>query len=70
VLRQNTGDKVTVIGAGVTLHEALKAAETLKPEGIGITVIDATASSRWAGGHQICRAKNEPYRYHRRRPLP
>jgi len=24
VLRQNTGDKVTVIGAGVTLHEALK----------------------------------------------
>jgi transketolase len=40
VLRQNAGDKVTVAAAGVTLHEALKAAETLKAEGIGITVID------------------------------
>ncbi len=41
VLRQNAGDKVTVIAAGVTLYEALKAADTLKGEGIGITVIDA-----------------------------
>ena len=41
VLRQNAGDKVTVVGAGVTLHEALKAADALKAEGIGITVIDA-----------------------------
>jgi transketolase len=41
VLRQNAGDKVTVAAAGVTLHEALKAAEALKAEGIGITVIDA-----------------------------
>jgi len=41
VLRQNAGDKVTVVAAGVTLHEALKAAEALKAEGIGITVIDA-----------------------------
>ena len=41
VLRQNAGDKVTVVGAGVTLHEALKAADLLKAEGIGITVIDA-----------------------------
>jgi transketolase len=41
VLRQNTGDKVTVVAAGVTLHEALKAADALKAEGIGITVIDA-----------------------------
>jgi transketolase len=41
VLRQNAGDKVTVVGAGVTLFEALKAADTLKAEGIGITVIDA-----------------------------
>jgi len=32
---------VTVIGAGVTLYEALKAADLLKAEGIGITVIDA-----------------------------
>ena len=41
ILRQASGDKVTVIGAGVTLHEALKAADALKAEGIGITVIDA-----------------------------
>ena len=41
VLRQAAGDKVTVVAAGVTLYEALKAADTLKSEGIGITVIDA-----------------------------
>jgi transketolase len=41
VVRQNAGDKVTVVAAGVTLHEALKAAESLAKEGIGITVIDA-----------------------------
>jgi transketolase len=41
VLRQNAGDKVTVVAAGVTLFEALKAADALKNEGIGITVVDA-----------------------------
>jgi transketolase len=41
ILRQAAGDKVTVVGAGVTLFEALKAADTLKAEGISITVIDA-----------------------------
>ena len=41
VLRQNAGDKVTIVGAGVTLYEALKAADSLKNEGIGVTVIDA-----------------------------
>ncbi len=35
------GDKATVVAAGVTLFEALKAADLLKSEGIGITVIDA-----------------------------
>ena len=39
VLRQ--GDRATVVAAGVTLFEALKAADTLKAEGINITVIDA-----------------------------
>jgi len=39
VLRE--GNKVTVVAAGVTLFEALKAADQLKAEGIGITVIDA-----------------------------
>jgi len=41
VLRQGNGDKVTVVAAGVTLTESLKAADQLKNEGIVITVIDA-----------------------------
>jgi transketolase len=41
VRRQAAGDKVTVVGAGVTLFEALKAADLLAKDGIGITVIDA-----------------------------
>ncbi len=41
VLRQAANDKVTVVAAGVTLYEALKAADALKAAGTGITVIDA-----------------------------
>jgi transketolase len=41
VLRQSAGDKVTVVSAGVTLFEALKAADELKNAGMSITVIDA-----------------------------
>lgn len=41
VLRQSANDKITVVGAGVTLFEALKAADALAAEGINITVIDA-----------------------------
>jgi transketolase len=41
VLRQSPGDKATVVAAGATLFEALKAADALKSEGVGITVIDA-----------------------------
>ena len=40
VLRSSNDDQVTVIAAGVTLHEALKAYETLKADGISIRVID------------------------------
>jgi transketolase len=40
VLRQSPHDKVTVIGAGVTLHEALGAADHLKAEGTAVRVID------------------------------
>ncbi|XP_008248521.4 transketolase-like protein 1 [Oryctolagus cuniculus] len=40
VVRQSVNDKVTVIGAGVTLHEALLAADGLSKEGIFIRVID------------------------------
>jgi len=41
VLRQSANDKVTVVGAGVTLFEALKAADELAKDGISISVIDA-----------------------------
>jgi transketolase len=40
VLRQSAQDRVTVIGAGITLHEALKAADQLKSQGTAIRVID------------------------------
>ncbi len=40
VLRKSERDVVTVIGAGVTLHEALEAYEALRKEGILIRVID------------------------------
>jgi transketolase len=41
VVRQSAADKVTVVGAGVTLFEALKAHDLLAGEGIAIRVIDA-----------------------------
>ncbi len=40
VVRQSEDDQVTLIGAGVTLHEALKACEELQKEGISARVID------------------------------
>ncbi len=41
VLRQSDDDRVTLVGAGVTLHEALRAAELLAADGISARVIDA-----------------------------
>jgi transketolase len=41
VVRQGAHDKAAVIGAGVTLFEALKAYDQLKKDGIEIRVIDA-----------------------------
>uniref|UniRef100_A0AAQ4P5J1 Transketolase n=1 Tax=Gasterosteus aculeatus aculeatus TaxID=481459 RepID=A0AAQ4P5J1_GASAC len=40
IVRQSDNDCVTVIGAGITLHEALSAADTLASEGKKIRVID------------------------------
>jgi transketolase len=40
VLRSSDGDEVTLVGAGITVHEALKAADALAEEGIGARVID------------------------------
>jgi transketolase len=41
VLRQSEDDKITVVAAGVTLFEALKAADALAKDGTNITIIDA-----------------------------
>jgi len=41
VLRSSDTDRVTVVAAGVTVFEALKAHETLKAAGVSIRVIDA-----------------------------
>ena len=40
VVRESSEDKVTVVAAGVALHEALKAHEILAQEGIAIRVVD------------------------------
>jgi transketolase len=40
VLRSSDADQVTLIGAGVTLHEALQAADLLAHGGIAARVID------------------------------
>ncbi len=64
VLRESGGDAVTVIGAGITVFEALKAYEQLKAAGTTIRVIDLysvspvdgdalIAAGRATGGHLI-----------------
>jgi transketolase len=40
IVRQSTGDAATVVGAGVTLFEALKAHDELRKQGISIRVVD------------------------------
>jgi len=57
VLRAGPDDQVTIIGAGVTVHEAIKAADALAEQGIGARVIDLysikpvdTATLRLAAG--------------------
>ena len=40
-LRSSPGDQVTIVAAGITVHEALSAAERLEAEGIAARVIDA-----------------------------
>ena len=64
VLRESGGDVATVIGAGVTVFEALKAHDELKTNGLSIRVIDLysvspidrdglVAAARATGGHLI-----------------
>jgi transketolase len=40
VVRESDDDQVTLIGAGVTLHEAVKAADALAEDGVNARVID------------------------------
>jgi transketolase len=64
VVRESDDDQVTLIGAGVTLHESLKAADQLAEEGISARVIDLysvkpvdsetlAAASRATGGRFV-----------------
>jgi transketolase len=64
VVRESDDDQVTLIGAGVTLHEAIKAADALAADGVNARVIDLysvkpldiktlTAASRATGGRLI-----------------
>lgn len=41
VLRQHANDKCVIIAAGITVHEALKATQTLEKQNIQVCIIDA-----------------------------
>jgi transketolase len=58
VVRRSDKDRVTVVGAGVTLHEAIKAHDQLKIDGIGVRVIDAYSVKPIDAGtlHEAARA--------------
>ncbi len=58
VLRRGKKDVATVIAAGVTLHEALAAADELKKEGVSIGVIDLY-SVKPADGETLRRTAKE-----------
>jgi transketolase len=71
VLRQSPEDRVALIGAGVTLHECLKAAEQLEGEGVKARVIDLysvkpvdvealRAASRATGGRLVVAEDHYP----------
>src|ERR1700756_400098 len=64
VVRESDDDQVTLIGAGVTLHEAIKAADALAADGVNARVIDLysvkplavatlTAASQATGGRFV-----------------
>lgn len=40
VVKQSDNDKCLLVGAGITLHECLKAYETLKAEGLNVRIFD------------------------------
>ncbi len=40
VVRQNDEDQVTIVACGITVHEALEAADSLEDEGMSVRVVD------------------------------
>jgi transketolase len=71
VLRSSKNDQVTLIGAGVTLHACLAAADTLADEGISARVIDLysvkpvdiatlTDAAAATGGHLVVAEDHHP----------
>jgi transketolase len=58
VLRTSANDALTIVSAGITLHEALKAHERLSGEGINVRIIDAY-SVKPIDGETIVRAARE-----------
>ena len=58
VLQKSENDVVTVVGAGITVHEALKAYEELEKEGIKVRVVDAY-SVKPIDTETLVRAANE-----------
>ncbi len=71
VLRASDSDQVTLIGAGVTLHACLAAADQLEPEGISARVIDLysvkpvdtgtlTAAAAATGGRLVIAEDHHP----------
>ena len=57
VVRKSANDHATVIGAGITLHEALAAAKALESEGIAVRVIDAYSVKPIDAGTIVAAAK-------------
>src|SRR5438132_1406050 len=57
VVRKSANDRATVIGAGITLHEALAAAKALESEGIAVRVIDAYSVKPIDAGTIVAAAK-------------
>ena len=71
MLRQTDDDQVTLIGAGVTLHQCLAAADTLAADGINARVIDLysvkpadtarlTAAAAATGGRLVVAEDHHP----------
>jgi transketolase len=71
VLRSTDADQVTLIGAGVTLHECLAAADALRGDGISARVIDLysvkpidvgvlTAAAAATGGRVVVAEDHHP----------